>query len=336
MEQRQRVSACVITHNRAAIVATCLRALQFADEVILVDKSSTDGTRRATRGLADRVMTVPWSPTVEDTRAYAVSLCQYPWVLLLDDDEILSPEAVRFIRGELADPRAEIYAFPLRHYVLGWHDERAYYWPEHHVRLFRRDSVAFGAIVHGGVSLLSDRVMHVPVESGACIHHLSHPDVAGWIERTNRYTGRRDRVRVETDREDDDLIAFAHARIDHWIARSRPAGGDDYPAAVAVLRAVYDIVDRLKTWEEVRGLDGAERFREVCAALEAAHEAQAGPAEGRQRMAPWRLPQVRHWLRWPDRGGRRLWATCRRLAWRLFRPVTPLRLSPPACPRPPE
>jgi hypothetical protein len=31
--------------------------------------------------------------------------------------------------------------------------------------------------------------------------------------------------------------------------------------AVALLKAIYDMVDRLKTWEEARGLDGTELFR---------------------------------------------------------------------------
>src|ERR1700677_3077727 len=38
----EKVSAFVISYNRAAIIGTCLRALRFADEVIVVDKSSTD------------------------------------------------------------------------------------------------------------------------------------------------------------------------------------------------------------------------------------------------------------------------------------------------------
>ena len=41
---REKVSAFVISFNRAAIIGTCLRALRFADEVIVVDKSSTDET----------------------------------------------------------------------------------------------------------------------------------------------------------------------------------------------------------------------------------------------------------------------------------------------------
>lgn len=279
-ERQQPVSACVITYNRSAILGTCLRAVGFADEIIVVDKTSTDDTRAVAARLADRVVTVPWSPTVEETRAFAVSLCRHDWILLLDDDECLDPAAVRFIRQEMADPRADIYLFPLRHYILGRHDERAYYWPEHHVRLFRRGAVVFEPTVHAGMQLRSRRIMRIDPDTEPCIHHLSHPDVAGWIERTNRYTSRAQRARVESSTAD--LASFAHARITHWMRGAVDQPGDDYPQAVALLRAIYDMVDRLKSWEEARGTDGSALFRRICADLDAAHAA-AGPIRRRRR-----------------------------------------------------
>jgi hypothetical protein len=70
-----KLSAVVISYSRAAILGTGLRALGFADEVIVVDKSSTDATRELAARQSDRVVTVPWTLTVEDTRAFAVAQC---------------------------------------------------------------------------------------------------------------------------------------------------------------------------------------------------------------------------------------------------------------------
>ena len=263
-----KISAFVICYNRATILATCLRALSFVDELIVVDKSSNDESRLIAARYAHRVVTVPWTPTVEETRTLALSLCQHPWILFLDDDECLSPQAARIIRAEVRNPRADIYAFPLRHYILGMHDERAYYWPEHHVRMFRRCAVSFSRTVHAGIVRHSDRIYQFAPDDGVCIHHLSHPDVAGWIEKTNRYTSRRNRDRSEAGTEG--LAAFAHERIEHWQSRGSSNDPDGYPAAVAVLRAVYDIVDALKAWEEREGLDGNALFEQVCTDLDSA------------------------------------------------------------------
>ena len=279
---RQRVSAFVISYNRAEVIGTCLRALAFADELIVVDKSSTDATPSIARGLADRVITVPWTPTVEETRAFALEQCTHDWVLFLDDDECLSPEAVEFIDAELEAPRADIYALPQRHYILGEHHEEAYYWPERQLRFAHRKAIRFTDTVHGGTELLSDRVYAVPWEEGVCIHHLSHRDTAQWIEKANRYTSRPDRVAVPAAQGD--LIALAHQRIDFWTTERQPSHTRDYVAAVGLLRAVYDIIDALKLWEEARGVDGGARFREICAALDRRY------AERLARFAPQRPP----------------------------------------------
>jgi GT2 family glycosyltransferase/glycosyltransferase involved in cell wall biosynthesis len=269
---RQPLSAVVISYNRADIIGTCLRALSFADELILIDKSSTDETPRIASLLADRVMTVAWSPTVEETREFAVSCARHEWILLLDDDECLSVEAVRFIEDELRAPRADVYALPQRHYILGRHDEAAYYWPEFQPKLFRRGSLILGATVHGGmVRAPQARLYAIPPESGVCMHHLSHKNVAQWIEKTNRYTGNPDRLSAEDFSSD--LPSYAHRRIDAFVAATKTDDPGGYPAAVAVLRALYDIIDRLKRWESESGIDGDASFQDVCRRLEAEYDA---------------------------------------------------------------
>ena len=95
--------------------------------------------------------------------------------------------------------------------------------------------------------------------------------MAQWIEKTNRYTSRFDRERV-TD-YGQSLARFAHGRVDHWLSRTRDVTPGGYPEAVAVLRATYDLIDRLKTWEEERGLDGAAVFQRICASLDAGYAA---------------------------------------------------------------
>jgi glycosyltransferase involved in cell wall biosynthesis len=267
---REKLSVFVVTYNRASLLETCLRALSFADELIVVDKSSTDESVAVASRHAHRVEIVPWSPTVEETRAFALSLCSNEWVLFLDDDEILSPASEPYLRDAMAAAAADIYTIPYRHYILGLHDERAYYWPEVRHCLFRKGGIEFIPTVHGGVALQSDRILAIPVESGVCIHHLSYRDVASWIDRTNRYTGRPDRVQAEGG--NDDLIRFSHDRIDHWMERTARSDRNDYPAAVALLRAIYDIVDRLKSWEAERGLDGEAMLRIAQANLALAFE----------------------------------------------------------------
>ena len=267
---RMPISGFIIAYNRAALLGTCLRSLRFVDELIVIDKSSTDDTSRIARRYADRVITVPWSPTVEETRSYALRQCHHEWIAFLDDDEMLSPAAIEFLHAARGPDAADIVSLPLRHFILGTFDARAYYWPEHQTRFFRKGTAEFSPTVHGGINLRSERIERIEAESPIFIEHLSHVDTAQWIERTNRYTSQADRVGVAT--EGDSLVDFAHGRIDHWLARSRDSDGDDYLAAVGLLRAIYDMVDRIKSWEAQRGLGGAGAFQARCEMLQRAYD----------------------------------------------------------------
>jgi glycosyltransferase involved in cell wall biosynthesis len=278
---REPISGFVIAYNRASLVGTSLRSLRFVDELIVIDKSSTDDTPAIARRYADKVFTVPWSPTVEETRAFALEQCRHDWIAFLDDDEMLNPAAIAHLH---AGPTADAVALPLRHWILGAFDPDAYYWPEHHIRFFRKGAVSFRPVVHGGMELHAANVERVAAETQIFIEHLSHRDAEQWIERTNRYTSRPSRVNAEAGGTD--LIDFAHRRIDHWIARGNQTDSNDYPAAVALLRAIYDMVDRIKAWETQRGIDGAAAFRARCAELELAYddlETRLGIATGMHR-----------------------------------------------------
>ena len=68
------------------------------------------------------------------------------------------------------------------------------------------------------------------------------------------------------------MIDFAHRRIDYWRTRTHRTDGNDYSAAIALLRAVYDIVDRVKRWEVQRNLNGGAAFAARCQELQRAYD----------------------------------------------------------------
>ena len=250
------ISGFVIAYNRASLLRTCLRSLRFVDELIVIDKSSTDDSPRIARRYADRVITVPWSPTVEETRGFALDQCRHDWIAFLDDDEMLSPEAIEYLHAPRASDAPDAVALPLRHWILGAFDADAYYWPEHQIRFFRKGAVAFGPLVHGGIEVRTDRVEQIPADFA----DLDRAPVACRTPRSGS-NGPTATPRVPSVRGADadgaDMIDFAHRRIDHWLALSRNSDRNDYRAAVALLRAIYDMVDRVKAWETER--DGRRR-----------------------------------------------------------------------------
>ncbi|MEC3948382.1 glycosyltransferase [Sphingobium sp. HWE2-09] len=262
-----KISGFVISYNREKLIETCLRSIRFVDELIVVDKSSTDATAASALRLADHVITVPWSPTVEETRAFALEQCSHDRIVFLDDDECFSADAIVYLDRELREGKADLYAIACRHHILGRHEEDAYYWPERHVRAFRRGTFRFGATVHGGGRIEGRALVAEPAfDSGICFHNISHADTATWIEKTNRYTAHPDRSST-MERHPDDLLATARAQIDFWLGKCSP-DATLYSQSVAILRAVYDLVDIVKHWEQKEGYDGQALFQATCRQLQ--------------------------------------------------------------------
>ena len=125
---RCAVSVIVITLNEADRLTATLQALQWAQEIIVVDAGSTDGTLAIAHQWATRVEHRDWSGFGAQ-KNHALSLASLPWVLSIDADERVTPE--------LADnlPRLSRYCGrDIRH--SGW-------WPDPVCRVFKRGHARF-------------------------------------------------------------------------------------------------------------------------------------------------------------------------------------------------
>lgn len=95
----EKISAFLISHNEEKIIAKAIASLYWADEIIVVDGNSTDGTVKLCRELGAKVIEVTGSQggSLLDCRNIALKACQYPWVFFLDADEVCSKELLTWI-----------------------------------------------------------------------------------------------------------------------------------------------------------------------------------------------------------------------------------------------
>jgi glycosyltransferase involved in cell wall biosynthesis len=264
-----KLAAVVFTYNRREIVEAALRSARFAEHLVVVDKGSTDGTAEIGRAYADEFHAAPWSPTVESTKAQYIPAIESDWLLTLDDDECLNAAAIDYIRTAVSNGAFDVHYLPFRHYILGRHDERAYYWPEYRPALFRRGAMAFEPTVHGGAHRISDNFTYVAPETGASILHLSHAGSRNWLEKTNRYTDERDRASSASGA---DLNPDGIRRLmNTWLSKV-PEESEPYLTAVAALRGIYDVVDAIKSWEQGQN-EQSDAFARITAELHETYDA---------------------------------------------------------------
>jgi len=135
--QRAPVSAVLITRNAAAVLDACLESLGFADEIVLVDSASTDGTQEIAAQRGARVVQKEWLGFGRQ-KQFAVEQAKHDWVLCLDADERVSPELAASIRRALAAPVSPVYRMARRNRFLGRWLSHGEGYPDWSPRLFNR------------------------------------------------------------------------------------------------------------------------------------------------------------------------------------------------------
>lgn len=250
------VSAYVINHNEPVKVDLALLSLARCDDVILLDKSSTDGSAEAAAGLATRLVRMPWTPVVEDTRAEADALCRHEWRIFLDADEFVSPPAIELLRQIAALDAAgdfpfDIVAIPRVNYMFGQAATRSIYKPWPLPRIHRRGAMVHSAGTHQVRLAEGARVLEVPDGCGA-IHHLAQDNLWEYLEKMNRYTETYVTA-YPSPRNAEEVFDFALTRLEAARISARRHNGSVYDAVCEAVTAVYYVTEYLKQWEASEG-----------------------------------------------------------------------------------
>ena len=115
----QKISAYVIAYNEVEKIAAAIKSIQWADEIVLVDSHSTDGTTELAEKLGARVVHVKFEG-YGHLRNQAIKACQYEWIFSLDADERCTHEVrdeIKLILGS-ADS-VDAYFVPRRNLFMG-------------------------------------------------------------------------------------------------------------------------------------------------------------------------------------------------------------------------
>ncbi len=160
-----QISVIIITFNEAANIEACLRSVAFADEVIVIDGGSGDGTAEIARRMGAVVQVRADWPGFGPQKNRALDLARCPWVLSLDADERVTPELARQIQRVAEQAGGHAYEIPRLTQFCGCWIKHCGWTPDHVLRLFRRGSGRF-----------SDDLVHERVVlGGAVVRRLTCP-----------------------------------------------------------------------------------------------------------------------------------------------------------------
>jgi glycosyltransferase involved in cell wall biosynthesis len=180
---RAPVSAVLITRNAVAQLDACLASLSFADEILIVDSGSDDGSLEIAAHHGARVLQKGWLGFGRQ-KQFAVEQAANDWVLCVDSDERVSGELAASIAAALAAPVSPVYRVARRNHFLGRWLAHGEGYPDWSPRLFdRRQARWSDDPVH-------EKVLYAvtPGTLEGDLLHESATDLADYLAKQNRYT----------------------------------------------------------------------------------------------------------------------------------------------------
>lgn len=167
-----RVSAIIITKNAGTMIRRCVESVAWADEIIVVDSGSTDDTAEICRAMGVNFSVTADFPGFGPQKNRALDLATGDWVVSLDADEWITPELRDEMRAAMANPTAAAYAVPRRSSFCGRYMKHSGWWPDHVIRLIRRDAARFSddraherLLVDGVTRKLKQPLMHEAIST---------------------------------------------------------------------------------------------------------------------------------------------------------------------------
>ncbi len=180
-----QLSVIIITLNEAANIEACLDALSFADEIIVLDGASTDGTADLARARGAAVHVSQEWLGFGNQKNRALDLARCPWVLSIDADERVTPELSRQIRQVMLEGTANAYEIPRLTQFCGHWIHHCGWTPDRVLRLFKRDQARFSDdLVHERVLLSGGAAGHLT----SPLLHYSYPTPSHYWRKLEQYS----------------------------------------------------------------------------------------------------------------------------------------------------
>ncbi len=237
-----KISFCLITLNEESNLRRCLQSCAgLADEIIVLDSGSTDGTEKIAREFGAHWEHQDWLGYVGQ-KNQVLSLAANEWVFSIDADEEISPELAADIRAfKASSPPAEVSGFSMPRCVLyeGRWIRHGDWYPDRLVRLFRRERAHFaGGKVHERLEL-SGTIQEWSSE----LYHHSFKDAADHWARCQKYARLWAETQQELGKTASPLAPYTHALF-RWIRgyilkRGFLDGGQGWRIAIFCAREVF-------------------------------------------------------------------------------------------------
>jgi len=183
-----RISAIMSVFNEESRIRYTLESLKWCDEIIIVDKSSTDKTVDICKEYGAIINIIPNSDAYDPREMEFISQCTGDWFMLMTASDIIDKTLAMEIKHqiEILPENIKCINVPFKNYILGIEDNRSPWHGSPRAKVFRKGNYRINNDVHGALQIIDNTSYTIP-ESFGYFSHLTHVSVDMMLDRHTRY-----------------------------------------------------------------------------------------------------------------------------------------------------
>lgn len=272
------ISVFAIIYNEEDRIEDFLRSFSWSDDIVLVDKSSTDRTLKRAEPFKPTIISVPYTDKVARLADLGLAAAKNDWVMMATASDIIHPglakKLLEAVNTEGFD--YDVITMPYSIYVFGIKDARSPWYSTRENKLARKSAIRFSDRVHEERGTDSPKVYDLPDNEDEALLHLTHRNLDTFFEHHIRY------CRLETDKYSDPSAiketfkeVINACKLVFFKKKSYKLGVDGLALGMAYIS--YYIMKYLFVWQKFRG-KGEETYAKIKSEM---LEGLAGEAEKR-------------------------------------------------------
>lgn len=180
------VSIVINTYNAEKYLREALSSVKDFSEIIICDMYSTDNTIDVAKEFNAKIVYHENTGYVEPARNFAIQNASNDWVLLLDADEVVTPDLLKELQYHF--PNRNNYAaiaIPRKNYFMGKFMHAAF--PDYVIRFFNKNYIDWPKVIHS-VPKIKGEIIKLKKSPKVALEHLADDSISDILKKMNSYT----------------------------------------------------------------------------------------------------------------------------------------------------
>jgi glycosyltransferase involved in cell wall biosynthesis len=245
------IAATLIVFNEEKRIEDTLRCVQWCDEIVVVDRNSSDRTRDIARRYTEKVITIPNVDFKPADNQALIDNVTAEWIIRVTASDVIHPNLAKNIHALIAQPEFpyDVIWIPFRRLVLGMDGKNSPWNSELNSLVVRKRIIKINpSSVHGAVGYNSTRHFRMKPSTIDCMYHLTHETMDIMMDRHLLYCRAEAQYCESTVKTKTIFNDILRAIKDVVLKRTLLAGWDGIALAMAYIS--YYMLRYIYIWEK--------------------------------------------------------------------------------------